>query len=516
MVDEIVSFLNAWPAPTPLGAIAIGAAVGVIVASALWAWRLRVRVGRALEAAAARSAEAEQRTAEAHHRDVSELNRRLDERSGLLIRAEGRLEQLESQLAALQTEASERIEALASHRAEEAALRTRLEETQRNFAEKEALFRENSEALKKEFELLATRIFERQGEQHQAKLSDVLNPFKEQLSDFRKRVETVYTTETKDRASLLTEVRNLQQASDRINREAENLTRALKGDVKTQGNWGEMVLERVLEASGLRQGEEYFLQESRRDSQGSLKRPDVLIRLPDDKDVVVDAKLSLLAYEQALAEEDAAARKAALGRHVASLRAHVRRLAEQDYDHLEDVRSLDFVLLFVPIEAAFTLAMEHDQKLFTEAFERRIVIVSPTTLMMTLRIIHNVWRYEKQNRNAQEIARRAGALYDKLRGFVDDMEALGRQLQTAEGTYQAAFAKLSTGKGNLLKRVETFRELGAPVKKALPRHLVDDDEDDEGDLDAAGDRRNDVEARIDVPEPAGPVDDPRDRTRSGS
>jgi len=207
----------------------------------------------------------------------------------------------------------------------------------------------------------------------------------------------------------------------------------------------------------------------------------VLIRLPDDKDVVVDAKLSLLAYEEALAEEDDTARDQAILRHVASLRTHVKRLAEQHYDQLPDVRSLDFVLLFVPIEAAFTMAMERDQRLFSEAFERRIVIVSPTTLMMTLRIIHNVWRYEKQNRNAQEIARRAGALYDKLRGFVEDMETLGRQIQTTEKTFESAFAKLSTGKGNLLKRVEQFRELGAPVKKAMPQHLIDDE--DEGDED---------------------------------
>ena len=394
------------------------------------------------------------------------------------VRAEGRIHQLEAQVAELRQEAAGRTEELMRRRESEAALRARLGEAHRSFAEKEAAFRQSSDALKQEFELLANRIFERQGEQHQARLTHVLSPFKDQLDDFRKRVETVYTTETRDRATLLFEVRNLQQASERINREAENLTRALKGDVKAQGNWGEMVLERVLEGSGLRQGEEYVLQPSRRHREGGLKRPDVLIRLPDDKDVVVDAKVSLVHYERVLAEEDPAARQAALEAHVSSLRTHVKRLADQDYDRLEDVRSLDFVLLFVPIEAAFGLAMEHDQTLFTQAFERRIVIVSPTTLMMTLRIIHNVWRYEKQNRNAQEIARRAGALYDKLRGFVDDMEALGRQLQAADGSFKAAFSKLSTGKGNLLRRAEAFRELGAPVRKALPRHLLDADTDD--------------------------------------
>lgn len=381
---------------------------------------------------------------------------------------------LESRQVADQSEIRSLREALAARESAEAALGARLEEARRGFADKEAQFRESGEALKREFEVLATRIFQRQGEQHQAGLSQVLVPFREQLADFRKRVETVYTAETRDRASLLTEVRNLQQASDRINREAENLTRALKGDVKAQGSWGEMVLERVLESSGLRSGEEYVLQPAHRDVDGALKRPDVLIRLPDDKDVVVDAKVSLIAYEQALTEEEAAARLVAARAHVASVRAHAKRLAEQDYDRLGGVRSLDFVLMFIPIEAAFSMAMENDQKVFTDAFERRVVIVSPTTLMMTLRIIHNVWRFEKQSRNAEEIARRAGALYDKLRGFVDDMEALGRQLQNADNAYQAAFAKLGSGRGNLLRQAEALRELGAPVKKTMPPHLMDE------------------------------------------
>lgn len=391
-----------------------------------------------------------------------------------LIRAESLADQHAAALERQQVELDAARHAVADLRAAEAAVQARLDEARKSFAEKDAAFREHGEALKQEFERLANRVIERQGERHQASLGHMLTPFKEQLADFRKRVEAVYTTETRDRASLLTEVRNLQQASERINREAENLTRALKGDVKAQGNWGEMVLERVLESSGLRAGEEYVLQPAHRDGQGSLKRPDVVIRLPDEKDVVVDAKLSLAAYEQALAVEDAAARQSAVRDHVTSVRAHVRRLADQDYDRLDSLRSLDFVLMFVPIEAAFTLAMEHDPKVFSDAFARRIVIVSPTTLMMTLRIIHNVWRYEKQNRNAQEIAGRAGALYDKLRGFVEDMETLGRELNQAESAYQAAFAKLSSGRGNLLRQAETLRELGAPVKKPIPERLVED------------------------------------------
>jgi len=453
-----------WP-------VAVAALTGALVASLFWARSSTRRARDAFESGL--SQDADKRAQEA--RLVEE---RLEIRARELTRLEGRLEAITAELGAARSQLEERTREVAEFRAKQAALEARLEESRKAFTEKEALFRESSEALKQEFELLANRIFERQGQAHQEKLSTVLSPFKEQIQDFRKRVEEVYHTETKDRASLLTEVRNLQQASEKINLEAENLTKALKGDSKLQGNWGELVLERVLEESGLRAGHEYFIQETRRSDSGDLKRPDVLIRLPDDKDVVIDAKVSLTAYEQALAAESDGRREMHLRQHLASLKSHVKRLSEQDYAHLTDVRSLDFVLMFVPIESAFTLAVEQDHRLFTDAFEKRIVIVSPTTLMMTLRIIHNVWRYEKQNRNAQEIARRAGALYDKLRGLVDDMEKLGTQLKTVEKTYDAAVAKISSGKGNLVRQVEQFRELGAHVKKPLPKAIVDAAESD--------------------------------------
>ncbi|MFP6835828.1 MAG: DNA recombination protein RmuC, partial [Pseudomonadales bacterium] len=336
-----------------------------------WTWRYNLRIRRSLEAGLDRQAE--------HNR------------------LETRYELVDEQLRITRETLEERTRDLADRQASQAALEARLDESRKALIEKEAQFRQSSEAVKQEFELLANRVFERQGVKHSEKLASVLSPFKEQIVEFRKRVEEVYHAETKDRATLLNEVRTLQRASERINTEAGNLTRALKGDVKVQGNWGEMVLERVLEESGLRANHEYFVQEARRSEDGDLKRPDVLIRLPDDKDVVVDAKLSLVAYEEAVASESDEGRAQAVRRHLASMRAHVKRLSEQDYDQLDDLRSLDFVLLFVPIESAFTLAMEQDHKLFTEAFERRIVIVSPTTQMMTLRIIHNVWRYEKQS-----------------------------------------------------------------------------------------------------------------------
>src|SRR5262249_14633649 len=244
---------------------------------------------------------------------------------------------------------------------------------------------------------------------------------------------------------------NLHRASDKINQEAENLARALKGDKRLQGNWGELVLERVLAESGLRRDHEYTLQATHRSEEGDAKRPDVIIHLPDDKAIVVDSKVSLAAYERAIATEDEVLRDGFVRQHVNDLRAQVKRLAEQEYDRLLGVRSLDFVLLFVPIESAFMLAMEHDPGLFTEAFNKRIVVVSPTTLLMTLRIIHNVWRYEKQTKNAQEIARRAGALYDKLRLVLEDMVRLGGLLRSADDSYQTAMLKLATGKGNLVR-----------------------------------------------------------------
>ena len=325
--------------------------------------------------------------------------------------------------------------------------------------------------------MLANQIFEQHGarlqQTHTEQLGNVLSPFRQQITDFKRRVEEVYTTDAKDRASLLSEVRNLQQASERVNREAEHLARALKGDTRVQGNWGELVLERVLEDSGLRRDHEYFPQASFRNDDGDLKRPDVVIRLPGSKDVVIDAKVSLVAYEAALAADDDEQRDAAVTRHVLSLRNHVRSLSAQSYERLKGVRSLDFVLLFVPVEAAFTMAIERDPALFTEAFEKRLVIVSPTTLMMTLRIIDNVWRYEKQSRNAQEIARRAGALYDKVRVILEDMDQLGKSLGTASKSFDSAYKRLVSGNGNLVRQVEQFRELGADVKKALPKDVLE-------------------------------------------
>ena len=403
----------------------------------------------------------------------------------LKSRSERKLHSRETEIAALRAKEAvlaERQQELAAQNTqlqadlsaknnELASLQGRMAEAQASFGAREKLLRESNERMKVEFESLATKVLNAQGAQQRQSLDVMLNPFREQIGDFRKRVEEVYRSDTKERASLLKEMQNLQSASNRINEEAENLTKALKGDNKIQGNWGELVLERILEDSGLRKDHEYFVQPSSRDEQGSIKRPDIVIRLPEGKDVVVDSKVTLVAYEQALSTEDEQARQVFLKQHVDAVRGQIKKLAEQDYDQLPDLRSLDFVLLFIPIESAFTLAMELDPKLFVDAFNKRIMLVSPTTLMMALRIIDNLWQVEKQNRNAQDIAQRAGALYDKLHGVVQEVDKLGKQIGTVQGTYDTLYGRLAGGRGNLVGQAEKLRELGAPVKKVIAPQL---------------------------------------------
>ena len=390
-------------------------------------------------------------------------------------RLEVQAEQLQQQELFLSSARAE----LSKSQSDFAALTARMDEIKAGFQEKEKLFNETSTKLKQEFELLANKVFDAQGSKQQQSLQLMLNPFREQIGDFKKKVEEVYQSDTKERASLLNEVQNLQKASERINAEAENLTKALKGDNKLQGNWGELVLERVLEESGLRKDYEYFVQTSSRDAEGKIKRPDVVIRLPDGKDVIIDSKVNLVAYEQAVASEVDEEREQYLRQHLTALRNQIKGLSEQDYDQLPDIRSLDFVLLFIPIESAFTLAMEADRRLFTEAFNKRIMLVSPTTLMMALRIINNLWRVEKQNKNAQEIASKAGALYDKLNGVVEEVDKLGKQLTTLQGTYDNVYSRLASGRGNLVNQAEKFRKLGARVKKPIAPSLLKDLESDD-------------------------------------
>lgn len=349
-------------------------------------------------------------------------------------------------------------------------------------AEKLALLEHNRDALKHEFENLANRIFDQKSErfsqQNKSSIDTLLKPFRDQLSDFRQRVETVHTTETRDRQALRSEIKSLQELNRQITEEASNLTRALKGDKKIQGNWGELILERVLERSGLRKGIEYETQGSYRDSDNQLLRPDVVVHLPDNRNLVVDSKVSLVAYQQWVISDEGSARDAALKQHMDAVRNHIRSLSDKDYSQLNGLRSPDFVLLFMPIEPAFVAAFQHDDSLFSEAFERKIIVVTPTTLLATLRTIENIWRYERQSQNARLIAERASAVYDKLRVFVEAMERLGGQLHTAQGSYDSAMNTLTRGRGNLISQANRFVELGVRVKKELPKAVTEQAEVD--------------------------------------
>nr|WP_257900475.1 DNA recombination protein RmuC [Marinobacter sp. F4206] len=428
-----------------------------------------------------------------HEQDLEHWRQRatgLENRvAGLESDLEGRrtrIGQLEGERESLQRRSEELSSELHSARVALREQEVTLDKERRATTEKLELLERNRDTLKQEFENLANKIFEQKSErfsqQTRTSLDTLLNPFRDQLQDFRKRVEDVYTTETRDRQALRSEIKSLQDLNRQITEEASNLTRALKGDKKIQGNWGELILERVLEKSGLRKGVEYETQGSYRDADNQLLRPDVVVHLPDSRNLIVDSKVSLLAYQQWVTEEDEVARENALKEHVEAVRNHIRTLSEKDYSQLNGLHSPDFVLLFMPIEPAFVAAFQQDENLFAEAFERKIIVVTPTTLLATLRTIENIWRYERQSQNARRIAERAGAVYDKLRVFVEAMERLGGQLHTAQGTYDSAMNTLTRGRGNLISQANRFVELGVRVKKELPKGIMDQAEVDAGDV----------------------------------
>jgi DNA recombination protein RmuC len=361
--------------------------------------------------------------------------------------------------------------------AELAQKQTLVDEERKQAAEKIALLNEAREHLKIEFQNLAQKIFEEKSEkfveQNRSNMDRIMVPLREQLGEFKKRVEDVYDKESRDRTALHTEINHLKELNQRISKEALNLTRALKGDSKARGNWGEVILERVLEASGLQKGREYDVQVSLKDSGGKRYQPDVVVHLPEGKQVIIDAKVSLSHYEAFYSAEDPQQKDAALKAHIDSMRTHVRSLAAKRYEELQGVHSLDFVLMFVPIEAAFLAAAEKDRELFSEAFEKNIMVVSPSTLLVTLRTIQNIWRYEYQNRYALEIAKKAGGLYDKFVGLVEALEEIGQQLDRAKGAYQKAHDRLIGGRGNLVRRTLELKDLGVKAGKELPREMIE-------------------------------------------
>ena len=358
-----------------------------------------------------------------------------------------------------------------------AELQTRMTEQLKHAEEKLNLLRDAEIRLINQFEQLAGKIFDERNRQftehNKTSLDHIVKPLREQLGEFKQRIETVYDNENKDRISLREEIISLRRDTAQMNQEALNLTRALKGDKKTQGNWGEMILETVLERSGLRKGIEYETQGAFRDDDNKLFKPDVIVHLPEDKDIIIDSKVSLVAYERYCSTDDDEERSAALKQHTEAVRSHIKALSDKDYSGLKGLRSLDFVLLFMPIEAAFIAAFQADERLFSDAFEHKIIVVTPTTLLATLRTIENIWRYERQNENARAIADKAGIVYDKIRGFVEDLDKLGKQLSTVHTTYDGVMNKLTRGHGNLIRQASSFVDLGVKVKKTLPKSIAE-------------------------------------------
>ncbi|MEH6593424.1 MAG: DNA recombination protein RmuC [Halioglobus sp.] len=366
-------------------------------------------------------------------------------------------------------------------REDDARLEERSRESLRSAEEKIQLLQAAREQMKTEFNELANRIFEEKSERmvqnNKSSLETTLGPLKTQLTDFRKKVEDVYDKETRDRVSLRTELEQLKKLNTQMSEDAVNLTRALKGDKKTQGNWGEVVLERVLEESGLRKGTEYETQVSLQAEDGTRRLPDVIIRLPDNKDVVVDSKVSLVDYEQYINAENEEDKSNFLQRHVSAVSNHINGLSVKEYEKLEGIRSLDFVLLFVPIESAFIAAFDADPGMFKKAYDKQVIVVSPTTLLATLRTIQTLWRYEHQNRNAEKIAAQAGGIFDQFSLIVESLDEVGRNLDKARDSFDQTHKRLSTGRGNMVKRVQQLQDLGARTKKKLPLSVLDIDED---------------------------------------
>lgn len=332
------------------------------------------------------------------------------------------------------------------------------------------------EKFTKEFENLANKILDEKSlkftEQNKLNLSTILTPLQEKIHLFEKKVEDTHKESIDYHAALRQQILGLREMNEQMSRETVNLTKALKGDSKMQGNWGELVLERVLEKSGLEKGREYEVQQSFTNEFGQRVFPDVIINLPDGKKMVIDSKVSLVSYEKYCNEEDDLLRPGWLKEHVNSIRRHVEQLGEKNYHDLYQMESPDFVLLFIPIEPAFALALNEDATLYNRAFEKNIVIVTPATLLATLRTIDSMWTNQKQQENAYEIARQAGALYDKFEGFVADLVRIGKKIDESKTEYSGAMNKLFEGKGNLITSVEKLRKMGAKAKKALPENIL--------------------------------------------
>jgi DNA recombination protein RmuC len=400
-----------------------------------------------------------------HKQQLEEEKRRQQENQDLTRRQNEQVTRLREQLASVQEK---------NH------------QEQKQYTEQIQLLQSARADLTKEFENLANRIFENkqhQFSQHSKTLLDsTIDPLKNQLLEFRKKVEDAYDKENADRNRLSGQIVELQKQAQKIGEDAVNLAQALKGNHKMQGNWGEIVLERLLEECGLQKGREYDTQINFTSQDGSRLVPDVIIHLPENKDIVIDAKCSLVDYERYCSTENEAEKKQHLSAHINALRTHIKTLSLKDYEKIDGIKALDFVFIFIPVEAAFMLALQYEPGLYREAYDRRIILVSPTTLLATLRTVDNIWRYEKQNKHAEKIAKEAGALHDQFVLLLESMDDIGNALNKTQESYTKARERLQTGRGNLVKKVDDIRRLGAKTKRTISSDILDDLEMESEDL----------------------------------
>jgi DNA recombination protein RmuC len=352
-----------------------------------------------------------------------------------------------------------------------AILNTRYEQEIKSSNEKLSVLKDAKEELSKQFSLLANQIFEDKSKQfthtQKEQFEILLKPFREQITNFSAQSKEQFNVEIKDRHLLKDELLRLKEMNAKLSQDALNLTKALKGENKTQGNWGEIILERILEESGLRRGIEYETQATLKSEEGKTYRPDIIIHMPEDRDIVIDSKVSLVAYERFMSEENPHAKEVALKEHLQSISSHIKELSAKDYEKLEGINTLDYVLLFMPIEGAFHLALSQDGEFFKHAYESNILVVSPSTLLVTLRTIEHIWRTQRQEEHAQKIANEAESMYDKLVLFVDEMQKVGTHLEKAQNSYETSMKRLSSGNGNIIKRAQNIVQLGVKPKKML-------------------------------------------------
>ena len=395
-----------------------------------------------------------------------------------------RIEQMKMQFTDCQTHLSEREREVAQVNTEKlkhlsliSELETTLDKERQATEEKLALLEDAKQKLGSEFKLLANQIFEEKGkafsEQNRSSLDEVLKPMREQLGDFRKRVDEVHLNDSKDRAGLREHLAQLENLNRQMSEDAISLTQALKGENKAQGNWGEMILERLLESSGLREGQEFMREQSFTDEDGRRFRPDVVIYMPGDKQVIIDSKVALVDYERAIAADDDVTRDIAVKAHLRSLKDHIKGLSSKRYDHLPNVNTPDYVLMFLPIEGAYLMAIEADQSVFESAFEQRVAVVTPSTLYATLKLIEQLWRYERQSENVVKLVDRASKLHDKMVDFVSAFEEIGQRLDQAQAAYGTAHNRISSGRGNVITQIYDLGKLAGKTKKELPNHLVE-------------------------------------------